>query len=59
MRSNADGTLTGWRISKSSGSEEFDRAVLDALRRVRMPARPDRKSEVIAFTFTMRERLER
>jgi colicin import membrane protein len=59
VRSNADGTLTGGRIAKSSGSEEFDRAVLDALRRVRMPARPDRKGEVIAFTFTMRERLER
>ena len=59
VRSNADGTLTGGKITKSSGSEEFDQAVMEALRRVRMPARPDRKSEVIAFTFTMRERLER
>jgi colicin import membrane protein len=58
VRSNADGSLSGGRITKSSGSAEFDRAVLDALRRVRMPARPDRKSEVIQFTFTMRERNE-
>ena len=59
VRSNADGTLTDRKITKSSGSEEFDQAVMEALRKVRMPARPDRKSEVIAFTFTMRERLER
>lgn len=58
VRSNADGSLTGARVSKSSGSPEFDRAVLEALRRVRMPARPDRKGEVVEFTFTMRERLE-
>ena len=58
VRSQADGSLSGGRIAKSSGSAEFDRAVMDALRRVRMPARPDRKSELIAFTFTMRERSE-
>jgi colicin import membrane protein len=56
VRSNADGTLTGGRVMKSSGSSEFDRAVLDALRRVRMPARPDKKSETIEFIFNMRER---
>jgi colicin import membrane protein len=56
VRSDSDGTLSGGRVSKSSGSPEFDRAVLEALRRVRMPARPDRKSEVIQFIFTMRER---
>ena len=58
VRSNADGSITGGRVTKSSGSPEFDRAVLEALRRVRMPARPDRKSELISFTFTMRERTE-
>ena len=57
VRSNADGSLSSPRVSKSSGSPEFDRAVLNALQRVRMPPRPDRKSEVIAFFFTMRERL--
>jgi colicin import membrane protein len=56
VRSNADGSLTSARVTKSSGSAEFDQAVLDALRRVRMPARPDRKSETIEFIFTMRER---
>ena len=56
VRSNADGTLTSARVAKSSGSAEFDQAVLDALRRVRMPARPDKKSETIEFIFTMRER---
>jgi colicin import membrane protein len=56
MRSNADGSITGIKVAKSSGSTEFDQAVLDALRRVRMPSRPDKKSEAIEFTFTMRER---
>jgi colicin import membrane protein len=58
VRSNADGSLSGGYVSKPSGSAEFDRAVMDALRRVRMPPRPDKKSELIAFTFTMRERSE-
>jgi colicin import membrane protein len=58
VRSNADGSLSSARISKSSGSSEFDRAVLDALKRVRMPPRPDKKGEEIAFLFSMRERME-
>lgn len=58
VRSNADGSLSGARVAKPSGSTDFDRSVLEALRRVLMPARPDRKSELIAFTFTMRERSE-
>ena len=56
VRSNADGSLTGGRVAKSSGSPEFDRAVLEALRRVKMPPRPDKKSETIEFIFNMRER---
>ena len=56
VHSNADGSLTSPRVVKTSGSAEFDEAVLEALRRVRMPMRPDKKSEVIQFTFTMRER---
>lgn len=58
VRSNADGSLASWRIVKSSGSSEFDRAVLDAIRRVKMPARPDKKSELIEFDFTLRDRNE-
>jgi colicin import membrane protein len=58
VRSNADGSLSGGRVTKTSGSAEFDRAVLDALKRVRMPPRPDKKSETIEFIFTMRERSE-
>jgi colicin import membrane protein len=58
VRSNANGTLTGARITKSSGSAEFDQAVLSAIQGTRMPARPDGKSETIQFPFTMRERDE-
>lgn len=56
VQSNADGSLTSARIVTSSGSAEFDRAVLDAVRRTRMPARPDGKSEPIQFPFRMREK---
>lgn len=55
FRSHADGTISNMRIERSSGSSEFDRAVLDALRKVSLPARPDRKSEDVQFTFSMRE----
>jgi colicin import membrane protein len=58
VRSNPDGSFTSARVTKPSGSAEFDAAVLDALRRVQMPPRPDSKSELIEFTFTMRERNE-
>lgn len=58
VRSNTDGTLVGARVAKSSGSTEFDQAVLEAIRRVRMPPRPDKKSEVVEFTFTMKEKSE-
>lgn len=55
VRSNADGTLTNARVLQSSGMPEFDRAVLGAVKRVRMPARPLKNSETISFGFTMRE----
>ena len=55
---NADGSLARARVSKTSGVKEFDDAVLDAIRRVKLPARPDKKSETLGFTFTMRERGE-
>lgn len=55
VQSNADGSLTNPRVVRSSGNEEFDRAVLDAIRRVTMPPRPDKRSESIEFPFAMRE----
>ncbi len=58
VRSNADGTLTGARVTRSSGSREFDESVLDAIRRMRMPPRPDKKAEAVEFSFSMRERNE-
>jgi colicin import membrane protein len=56
--SHPDGSLSNARIIKSSGSTEFDDAVLEAIKRVRMPARPDRKTESFEFFFAMRERNE-
>lgn len=55
VRSNADGSLSGGRVVNPSGIAEFDRAVLDALRRMRMPPRPDKRSETVSLVFTMRE----
>lgn len=59
VTSNADGSLTNPRVVKSSGSAEFDRAVVAAIRRVTMPARPDHRSEPIDVPFSMREREDR
>ncbi|MEO6244329.1 MAG: cell envelope integrity protein TolA [Opitutaceae bacterium] len=56
VRSNADGSLTGARVVTSSGSAEYDRAVLDAIRSVKMPARPDKKGQSVSFIFSMSER---
>ena len=51
-----NGLLSGARISKSSGSEEFDQAALAAVARVRsIGARPDGKSETLLIPFRMRE----
>lgn len=58
VRSNADGSLTGARVVTSSGSAEYDRAVLDAIRSVKMPARPDKKGQSVSFIFSMSERGE-
>ncbi len=58
VRSNADGKLSNARVTRSSGSRDFDRSVLDAIARVAMPPRPQGKSETIEFVFTMRERDE-
>lgn len=59
VRSNTDGSLTNARIVRGSGSRDFDRAVLEAIARVRMPPRPEnRKAEILEFVFTMRELTE-
>jgi len=55
VMNKADGSLSGAKVVQSSGSKEFDQAVLDALKRIRLPARPDRKSEELTFTFSMKE----
>lgn len=58
VRNNADGTLSSARVSKTSGVKQFDDSVLDAIRRVKLPARPDKKTVTFSFVFTMRERGE-
>lgn len=55
VRSNANGSLTNPRVVQGSGSQDFDQAVLAAIRDVRMPARPDGKSETLTFSFSMKE----
>ncbi len=52
----ADGSISRVRISRSSGSSEFDRSVLDAFSRTRsIGARPDKKGETVELEFKMRE----
>ena len=51
----ADGTLARARIVKSSGHTEFDRAVLEAIRRTEMPERPKGLNEVQTIPFRTRE----
>jgi len=56
FRIAADGTLSGVRITRSSGSEDFDHAVLEAFAHVHsIGPRPDGKSEVVSVSFQMRE----
>jgi colicin import membrane protein len=51
-----DGTLADARIIQSSGSDEFDRAVLEAIARVRpLGTRPDGLDEVLEIPFRMLE----
>lgn len=58
VRISADGSVRNVRISRSSGSKEFDEAVLAAVRRTTMPSRPDGKSDEITFPFTLLEKDE-
>lgn len=55
FRLNADGSIVGVKITNSSGSAEFDRAVLDAYAHVRMPPRPDGKSSVHSLKFRTKD----
>lgn len=55
FRLNADGSISGVSIIGPSGSTEFDRAVLDAFKRTRMPARPDGKSSVQTTRFRTKD----
>ena len=55
FRLNADGSITGARIIKHSGSPDFDSAVLEAFAHTRMPARPDGKSELLTLAFRTRD----
>ena len=51
----ASGSFSSVRIVRSSGNADFDQSVIEAFARVRMPARPDGKTEVIELTFRMKE----
>lgn len=51
----ASGGVTGGKITSSSGNDEFDRAILAALGRVRMAARPDHRSEAVSFVVRLRD----
>lgn len=56
FRIAADGTLSGVKIVRSSGSSEFDRSVLEAFARVRsIGPTPNGKSDVWVVTFKMKE----
>jgi colicin import membrane protein len=59
VRSNLDGSLTNARIKITSGSKEFDLAVLDAVRAGQMPPRPPgRASDIIEVVVTPFDRDE-
>lgn len=55
VRLNADGSLTGARITKSSGSDEFDAAAMAAVAATRMPPHPNNKAEDLSLPFKMKE----
>lgn len=55
FRIGADGSISAVKIITPSGSAEFDRAVLDAYSRVRMPPRPDGKSSVQTARFRTKD----
>ena len=46
-----NGRLTGAHVTQSSGSDEFDRAVIAAFNRVDMPDHPEHKTEELELSF--------
>jgi colicin import membrane protein len=52
---HADGRISNPGIRKSSGNRVFDEAVLDALRKVVLGPRPDKKTETVTFIFNLRD----
>ena len=52
----ADGSISGVKIKRPSGSDEFDRSVKEAFARTKsIGARPDKKGERVELEFRMRE----
>lgn len=51
----ANGVIAGVKIVRSSGNADFDQSVLEAFSRVKMPARPDGKTDVQRLTFRIKE----
>jgi colicin import membrane protein len=52
----ADGTIANARIARSSGNDEFDQAVLEAVRHTRsIGPRPDHKSDEVSVPFSMHD----
>ncbi|PTX94195.1 cell envelope integrity protein TolA [Opitutus sp. ER46] len=52
---SASGRLSGARVIKSSGSDEFDRAVIAAFGRVTMPEHPEKRTEELELTFRTKD----
>ena len=52
---SANGKISGVRITRRSGSSEFDRAVIEAFNRVEMPKRPDGKTDTNTLVFRASE----
>ncbi len=56
FRLNTDGSISSARITRGSGSEEFDRAVMDDIRRYRRVSPPSAwKGDTVSLTFRMKE----
>jgi protein TonB len=55
IRIGADGSLSGARITQSSGNPEYDAAVLAAIAATQMPPHPNKKAEVLNIPFRMKE----
>jgi len=56
FRLNADGSITSARITRGSGSDEFDRAVIDDIRRYKRISPPSAwRGDTVSLTFRMKE----